>query len=291
MRKDYPAYFGTYDRFAVRGYVDRFDNLFLIGRNGMHRYNNQDHSMLTAMMAVDNILQDDRQDAICGKSIREQVSRRPALPEELFRPRSRHDPGPIMSLADTIRGAVFILFFSFAVLSRLLQRRCPLRPPSIDFELSVGSTPSTPNPPDQDMLVHAHAAAGIRTFWSDIGLKLVASAGRPEPWSSGCSIWLCRCRQSSPSFSCSVNLASSRFSRFHSRRSAPLDPGLVLHENILMYEIRQLFALLAGTLALIRLFRSGTVYWLVVFFYSQSRASPYCAPLITCSGWRLQVSA
>jgi hypothetical protein len=57
MEKTYPAYFGTYDRFAeIRDYVDRYENLFLIGRNGMHRYNNQDHSMLTAMMAVDNII-------------------------------------------------------------------------------------------------------------------------------------------------------------------------------------------------------------------------------------------
>ena len=57
MEKTYPAYFGTYDRFAeIREYVDRFENLFLIGRNGMHRYNNQDHSMLTAMMAVDAII-------------------------------------------------------------------------------------------------------------------------------------------------------------------------------------------------------------------------------------------
>jgi 2-polyprenyl-3-methyl-5-hydroxy-6-metoxy-1,4-benzoquinol methylase len=57
MPKTYPAYFGTYDRFGViRDYVDRFDNLFLIGRNGMHRYNNQDHSMLTAMTAVENIV-------------------------------------------------------------------------------------------------------------------------------------------------------------------------------------------------------------------------------------------
>ena len=31
--------------------------MFLVGRNGMHRYNNQDHSMLTAMMAVDNIVE------------------------------------------------------------------------------------------------------------------------------------------------------------------------------------------------------------------------------------------
>jgi protoporphyrinogen oxidase len=57
MEKTYPAYFGAYSRFdEVRQFVDGFENLFLIGRNGMHRYNNQDHSMLTAMVAVDNIL-------------------------------------------------------------------------------------------------------------------------------------------------------------------------------------------------------------------------------------------
>lgn len=56
MPKAYPAYFGTYDRFeVVRRFLDQFENLFLIGRNGMHRYNNMDHSMLTAMIAVENI--------------------------------------------------------------------------------------------------------------------------------------------------------------------------------------------------------------------------------------------
>ncbi len=55
--KTYPAYFGTYDRFdELRTWTDRFENLFLVGRNGMHKYNNQDHSMLTAMRAVDGIL-------------------------------------------------------------------------------------------------------------------------------------------------------------------------------------------------------------------------------------------
>ena len=55
--KTYPAYFGTYDRFnLLRDYLDTFENLFLIGRNGMHKYNNQDHSMLTAMAAVENIV-------------------------------------------------------------------------------------------------------------------------------------------------------------------------------------------------------------------------------------------
>ena len=57
MPKTYPAYFGTYERFdELRNWLLRFENLFLIGRNGMHKYNNQDHSMLTAMTAVDNIL-------------------------------------------------------------------------------------------------------------------------------------------------------------------------------------------------------------------------------------------
>ncbi|TCK70899.1 NAD(P)/FAD-dependent oxidoreductase [Acidipila rosea] len=55
--KTYPAYFGTYDRFdEIIRYMERFENLFLVGRNGMHKYNNQDHSMLTAMTAVDGIL-------------------------------------------------------------------------------------------------------------------------------------------------------------------------------------------------------------------------------------------
>ena len=58
--KTYPAYFGTYDRFdELRAFTDSIENLFLVGRNGMHKYNNQDHSMLTAMTAVDNILRGD----------------------------------------------------------------------------------------------------------------------------------------------------------------------------------------------------------------------------------------
>jgi protoporphyrinogen oxidase len=55
--KTYPAYFGTYDRFdELREFTDSFENLFLVGRNGMHKYNNQDHSMLTAMSVVDGIV-------------------------------------------------------------------------------------------------------------------------------------------------------------------------------------------------------------------------------------------
>ncbi len=61
--KTYPAYFGTYSRFdELRGFLDRFENLILVGRNGMHKYNNQDHSMLTAMTAVDAIARTGRVD-------------------------------------------------------------------------------------------------------------------------------------------------------------------------------------------------------------------------------------
>ncbi len=56
VKKTYPAYFGTYKDFPViRKFTDSFSNLFLLGRNGQHRYNNQDHSMLTAIEAVKNI--------------------------------------------------------------------------------------------------------------------------------------------------------------------------------------------------------------------------------------------
>ncbi len=57
MPKAYPGYFGGYEDFpSVRRFLDGYENLFLIGRNGMHKYNNMDHSMLTAMAVVDNIV-------------------------------------------------------------------------------------------------------------------------------------------------------------------------------------------------------------------------------------------
>lgn len=55
--KAYPAYFGAYGEFdRVKAYLDQIGNLYPIGRNGMHRYNNQDHSMLTANCAVNSIV-------------------------------------------------------------------------------------------------------------------------------------------------------------------------------------------------------------------------------------------
>lgn len=53
IQKAYPAYYGSYSEFpVVREALDAVDNLYCIGRNGQHRYNNMDHSMLTAMEAV-----------------------------------------------------------------------------------------------------------------------------------------------------------------------------------------------------------------------------------------------
>ncbi len=57
VKKAYPAYFDTYEHMdELRGYLDTIPNLFCVGRNGQHRYNNIDHSMCTSFEAVKNIL-------------------------------------------------------------------------------------------------------------------------------------------------------------------------------------------------------------------------------------------
>ena len=56
IKKAYPAYFGSYYELdVVKEWLNGFDNLFCLGRNGQHRYNNMDHSMLTAMKTVEAI--------------------------------------------------------------------------------------------------------------------------------------------------------------------------------------------------------------------------------------------
>ena len=56
MPKAYPSYFGSYYSLdKVKDFLDSIENLYCIGRNGQHRYNNMDHSMLTAIEAVKNI--------------------------------------------------------------------------------------------------------------------------------------------------------------------------------------------------------------------------------------------
>lgn len=56
VKKAYPSYFGTYYELdKVKDFLNGIENLYCIGRNGQHRYNNMDHSMLTAMEAVANV--------------------------------------------------------------------------------------------------------------------------------------------------------------------------------------------------------------------------------------------
>ena len=58
VKKAYPAYFDTYSEIdKLITYLNKYQNLYCIGRNGQHRYNNMDHSMLTAIEAVKNIKQ------------------------------------------------------------------------------------------------------------------------------------------------------------------------------------------------------------------------------------------
>lgn len=57
VEKAYPAYFDTYERIGeLVSWLDSHHNLFCLGRNGQHRYNNMDHSMMTAFLAVDDLL-------------------------------------------------------------------------------------------------------------------------------------------------------------------------------------------------------------------------------------------
>lgn len=57
VKKAYPAYFGSYTKFDdVKEYLNTIPNLYCIGRNGQHRYNNMDHSMLSALIAADDYI-------------------------------------------------------------------------------------------------------------------------------------------------------------------------------------------------------------------------------------------
>lgn len=58
VKKAYPAYFDTYEHIdELIKYLNKFDNLYCVGRNGQHRYNNMDHSMVTAFETVNNIIE------------------------------------------------------------------------------------------------------------------------------------------------------------------------------------------------------------------------------------------
>ena len=66
VEKAYPAYFDSYkDIDKVINYLNSIENLYCVGRNGQHRYNNMDHSMMSGFLAAKSIVE--------GKDIREEI--------------------------------------------------------------------------------------------------------------------------------------------------------------------------------------------------------------------------
>ena len=73
VKKAYPAYFGSYSEFGtVRKWLDGFSNLYCIGRNGQHRYNNMDHSMLCGIEAVRSLLNGTEKTVVWGVNTEEE---------------------------------------------------------------------------------------------------------------------------------------------------------------------------------------------------------------------------
>ncbi len=73
IKKAYPAYFGSYARFSeVRAWLDGIPNLYCIGRNGQHRYNNMDHSMLCGIEAVNSLLNNTPKSAVWNVNTEEE---------------------------------------------------------------------------------------------------------------------------------------------------------------------------------------------------------------------------
>ncbi|MCR5414382.1 MAG: NAD(P)/FAD-dependent oxidoreductase [Kiritimatiellae bacterium] len=73
VKKAYPAYFGTYSEFGkVRAWLDGFSNLYCIGRNGQHRYNNMDHSMLCGLEAARSLVNGTGKDAVWNVNTEEE---------------------------------------------------------------------------------------------------------------------------------------------------------------------------------------------------------------------------
>ncbi len=112
--KAYPVYDHDYSRHlgVVRNYIESFDNLQTIGRNGMHRYNNQDHSMLTGILAVKNMMGEkhdlwkvNEEEEYLEEDARKEAKLRQLLPEKmLIRTFSRIDKLAFATAIGTVSG-------------------------------------------------------------------------------------------------------------------------------------------------------------------------------------------
>ena len=98
VEKSYPVYDSTYKEHlqVLREFVEEFENMQTIGRNGLHRYNNQDHAMLTGIIAAGNIVNDAKNDVWAvneDKQYHEEISRERLRSE----PQATHATSSVMS--------------------------------------------------------------------------------------------------------------------------------------------------------------------------------------------------
>jgi len=117
MPKAYPVYDTNYQESlqTVRRFLSQIDNIQLVGRNGMHRYNNQDHSVLTAMLAVENILgaNHDLWDVNADQEYLEEYKETPSKPviydDALLQTFTRMDKVGFATAVGSVSGLLFFL--------------------------------------------------------------------------------------------------------------------------------------------------------------------------------------
>ncbi|HYD50935.1 MAG TPA: NAD(P)/FAD-dependent oxidoreductase [Terriglobales bacterium] len=112
MQKAYPIYDQSYRRNldTVRSYLGQIDNLQLIGRNGQHRYNNQDHSMLTGIYAARNLAAGANYD-VWSVNVEEEYHEQASLPatsgDRLFPQRIAAVPDPAIAVSERLLEEAF----------------------------------------------------------------------------------------------------------------------------------------------------------------------------------------
>ena len=103
---------------TIRSWLDGLDNFIQVGRNGLHRYNNSDHSMLTAMRAVDNLVKGTEHDiwAVNAESAYHEEEKQDEQQPYIEAPETESMKEPLHSLSRACRGAAFALALGAAVL-------------------------------------------------------------------------------------------------------------------------------------------------------------------------------
>jgi protoporphyrinogen oxidase len=119
VEKAYPVYDSTYPEHlaTVRAWVDGLANLQTVGRNGLHRYNNQDHAMLTGMLAVRNLLDGETNDLWSVNTDQEyhEEVREPALEEAVAQVFAKLDRRALGTAVGAVAGGALALLTALLV--------------------------------------------------------------------------------------------------------------------------------------------------------------------------------